>query len=402
MTPPNLIRILLVAMSPAFSAVLPYQGILTDDKGVPVADGPKEISFTLYGQSTGGSPLWTEPRVATTRKGLFSLALGTAAPLPDSLFARESLFVGVTVSGTALTPRTLLGTSPWAFRAHKADTAKFALDAQGLGTKVDSGALTSRLASYAPLSALATYAPITSLAGYAKVTDLASYAKTTDLASYARTTALANYATTASVAGKMNTADYVQNGHLKALGGLVGGRGMTGAFTGSAIRLDTNALVLEAADKMLSMTHNSLTWGAGYDQWTISALPGNAFTLVYGNRMFDLNVLTITSSGAAFAGDVEIGGSLKVAGTTMNVPDYVFEPNYKLASLSEVEAYIQANKHLPEVPSAKEIQAEGMDLAETNLALLRKVEELTLHAIAQEKRIQAQEQRLLTLEDRLK
>jgi hypothetical protein len=62
-------------------------------------------------------------------------------------------------------------------------------------------------------------------------------------------------------------------------------------------------------------------------------------------------------------------------------PDYVFEKDYNLIPLSEVESYINANKHLPEVPSAKEMEANGMNLKEMNLILLKKVEELTLYLI---------------------
>jgi hypothetical protein len=68
-------------------------------------------------------------------------------------------------------------------------------------------------------------------------------------------------------------------------------------------------------------------------------------------------------------------------------PDYVFESTYNLLPLSEVESYIKANKHLPEVPSAKQMEEEGLNLKEMNLLLLRKVEELTLHLIEQEKKI---------------
>jgi hypothetical protein len=64
-------------------------------------------------------------------------------------------------------------------------------------------------------------------------------------------------------------------------------------------------------------------------------------------------------------------------------PDYVFEKGYDLLSLSELETYINQNKHLPEVPSAKEMEAEGLNLKEMNLLLLKKVEELTLYLIMQ-------------------
>jgi hypothetical protein len=66
-------------------------------------------------------------------------------------------------------------------------------------------------------------------------------------------------------------------------------------------------------------------------------------------------------------------------------PDYVFEPTYNLLPLSEVETYIKANKHLPEVPSAKQMEEEGLNLKEMNLLLLKKVEELTLHLIEMKK-----------------
>jgi hypothetical protein len=74
-------------------------------------------------------------------------------------------------------------------------------------------------------------------------------------------------------------------------------------------------------------------------------------------------------------------------------PDYVFEKDYNLLPLSELETYINQNKHLPEVPSAKEMEAEGLNLKEMNLMLLKKVEELTLHILNQEKRIKELEKK---------
>ena len=69
-------------------------------------------------------------------------------------------------------------------------------------------------------------------------------------------------------------------------------------------------------------------------------------------------------------------------------PDFVFSPDYKLKSLDEVEQFIKENNHLPDVPSACEITENGIDLAEMNAKLLQKVEELTLHVIAQGKEIE--------------
>lgn len=74
--------------------------------------------------------------------------------------------------------------------------------------------------------------------------------------------------------------------------------------------------------------------------------------------------------------------------------DYVFEDNYKLITLSETEAYIKTNKHLPAFKSAKHYEANGYTMIEMNIALEQTVEELTLHAIAQEKEISSMKNEL--------
>ncbi|WP_299458763.1 hypothetical protein [uncultured Microscilla sp.] len=70
-------------------------------------------------------------------------------------------------------------------------------------------------------------------------------------------------------------------------------------------------------------------------------------------------------------------------------PDYVFANDYKLRSLKDTEAFIKQNQHLPEVPSAKVVAKDGYDVGEMTKILLKKVEELTLHTIAQQKEIEA-------------
>lgn len=68
-------------------------------------------------------------------------------------------------------------------------------------------------------------------------------------------------------------------------------------------------------------------------------------------------------------------------------PDYVFNKNYKLASLIEIEKYIELHKHLPGVPSAKQIESDGIDVASQQTTLLQKVEELTLYIIELNKKV---------------
>lgn len=69
--------------------------------------------------------------------------------------------------------------------------------------------------------------------------------------------------------------------------------------------------------------------------------------------------------------------------TTTDWADYVFEPEYKLMPLDEVEKFTKENNHLPDVPSAKTMVIEGLDVAKMDAKLLQKIEELTLYAIEQ-------------------
>jgi hypothetical protein len=159
------------------------------------------------------------------------------------------------------------------------------------------------------------------------------------------------------------------------------------------------------------------TWSASDPSWRIgmSANPGFTTSMAtsnvqyltynsYGGQGFALGVnggqssfeITGSNHQAFFRGNVGIGitdpGAFKLAvnGKTWSTevqvavnrpPDYVFEPTYDLKPLAEIETYIKENKHLPEVPSAKEMEANGVQLGDMNMLLLKKVEELTLYVI---------------------
>jgi len=71
---------------------------------------------------------------------------------------------------------------------------------------------------------------------------------------------------------------------------------------------------------------------------------------------------------------------------TNNWPDYVFAKSYLLSTLQETEKHINENDHLPCIPSAVEVKANGIDLGEMNAKLLQKIEELTLHLIELKKK----------------
>ena len=75
-------------------------------------------------------------------------------------------------------------------------------------------------------------------------------------------------------------------------------------------------------------------------------------------------------------------------------------PNYNPMPLKELEQYILKNKHLPDVPTQNEISKDGIDVYEMNAILLKKVEELTLYVIEQQKQIDQLKERFETLEQK--
>nr|WP_315425086.1 hypothetical protein [uncultured Pedobacter sp.] len=84
-----------------------------------------------------------------------------------------------------------------------------------------------------------------------------------------------------------------------------------------------------------------------------------------------------------------------------NWPDYVFEDGYKVETLKELESYIRANKHLPGMPSAKDVEGNGLELGEMVKLQQKKIEELTLHLIEKEKQLQNQENKVNQLTSKL-
>ncbi|MBS4063260.1 MAG: hypothetical protein KGZ74_01805, partial [Chitinophagaceae bacterium] len=72
-----------------------------------------------------------------------------------------------------------------------------------------------------------------------------------------------------------------------------------------------------------------------------------------------------------------------------NWADYVFADDYKLPTLYEIEKYYKANKHLPEIPTTEEIAEKGINVSEMNVLLLKKIEEMTILMVKQQKQIDA-------------
>ncbi|AXT52563.1 hypothetical protein D1818_17630 [Aquimarina sp. BL5] len=97
-----------------------------------------------------------------------------------------------------------------------------------------------------------------------------------------------------------------------------------------------------------------------------------------------------------------VSGGVKTDKVVLNIgsfPDYVFNGDYKLMPIEDVANYIAKNKHLPNIPSEKEMVASGMDISMISLKLVEKVEELTLYTIQQEEKLKIQEEKLTVQND---
>jgi hypothetical protein len=105
----------------------------------------------------------------------------------------------------------------------------------------------------------------------------------------------------------------------------------------------------------------------------------------------DVENFKVKSNGFVYAREVQVHPD----GTAF--PDYVFETNYSLMSLNDLENYINANKHLPNIPSALEVGVSGFGVAEMQIKQMEKIEELTLYIIEQNKKLSKLEEELKVL-----
>jgi hypothetical protein len=113
----------------------------------------------------------------------------------------------------------------------------------------------------------------------------------------------------------------------------------------------------------------------------------------FGTPDFPADKVRLFVNGNIFANEIQIKSNVWA--------DFVFNDDYRLKPLSEVNAFIKENKHLPEIPSATEIQEkEGVNVGEMQVKLLQKIEELTLYLIQQNEKIQVLESELNELKNK--
>lgn len=153
-------------------------------------------------------------------------------------------------------------------------------------------------------------------------------------------------------------------------------------------------------DILYTNAQGSAYWGAppigggGSSLW-LENENGNDIFFNSGN----VGIGTINTYGYKLAVQGKIITEEVVVKHAVNWPDYVFHNNYKLTDLKELEKFVNKNHHLPEIPSEKEVSENGIELAKMNGLLLKKIEELTLYLIEQQKQLEMVQERLSELEN---
>jgi len=149
--------------------------------------------------------------------------------------------------------------------------------------------------------------------------------------------------------------------------------------------------------KRLEISNGALfiTGGTGTDgntRFVISANSSSTNNFMRFENGTDVRFL-VTSTGKLYATEIEVN-------LTIPLGDFVFDDDYTLRPLSDVEQFIKANKHLPGIPSEQTVKEEGLNLGEMDALLLQKIEELTLYIIEMNKKIEEQEKKINELTNR--
>jgi len=136
----------------------------------------------------------------------------------------------------------------------------------------------------------------------------------------------------------------------------------------------------------------------GNAYWTDPAMLNDDDWIISGNNIHRWDGTVGIGTNNTYGYKLAVNGAIITEEVTVKVsedwPDYVFNKDYALLPLQQLESYIESNMHLPGIPSAEDIIDEGLKLGEMERLLLKKIEELTLYIIQQDYKMEELETRL--------
>lgn len=188
---------------------------------------------------------------------------------------------------------------------------------------------------------------------------------------YNQATGTGIYSPYAGMMSIYNNGSFYVPGYTYSVGGLSVSSNAAGTHTSIALSDDESPYGV----KYIHANSNLVGFLSGAGGWIFNV--DNAGNTSVGNNL--------TAYGTILAPRVKVA---VVWGANWNWADYVFAKDYKLKPLSEVEAYINTNKHLEGIPTTEEVKKDGIDVAPMTAKLLEKIEELTLHLIELNKKVE--------------
>lgn len=167
------------------------------------------------------------------------------------------------------------------------------------------------------------------------------------------------------------------------------------AFGGAVFPTDTSLVIWSNSN-----ANNYLVFQPSWGNTGIGTYTPNAKLHLNGAQLIGGNTARI-ATGYQLSVDGKIMAEEVTVQNSTSWPDYVFANDYKLMPLNELEASINKNKHLPNIPSAAVVEKEGISLGQMNRKLMEKVEELTLYIIDLNKKNEALTQKVQQLESKV-
>jgi len=339
------------------------------------------VSHIVIADATGklgiGNLQWTDGLNSSIYRTTGNVSIGTTNT--TGALTVKNIATGIAIYGETTTGQALYGkaTTTTGFAGYFDGRGYFTKDLQIDGTLIMNGSLKSKLINAALLGTDATGNLVAKNAQWTESQN--NIYRTTGFVSIGTNVANTDLTVRGAIntkALKLSVAEFGEAGNNRRM--LIVPRAVDNAYGQMMLAGDMGIVWTDGAGTTANSNFNA---SSGF----VLAPWGDANKGIRIDKDGNVGIGTRTPTALLTVNGKIVAEEVKVVVNVL--PDYVFAPNYALRPLAEVECFVRQNSHLPEVPSAAEVAKDGLALGEMNATLLKKVEELTLYLIEQNKQI---------------